>query len=121
GCITSLATSPPRSTRRTLLLAPDVNVLVYAHRVDEKTHPAYRRWLEQVVRGPQPFALSVLAAVGFLRIVTNPKVYPAPTPLVTAIAAIDQLAAQPDCRLIAPAADHWQRAAALCRAAGASG
>jgi toxin-antitoxin system PIN domain toxin len=89
--------------------------------VDEKVHAAYRRWLEQLVRGPQPFALSVLVAVGFLRIVTNPKIYAAPTLLVTAIATIDQLAAQPNCRLIAPAADHWQRVAALCRATHASG
>jgi predicted nucleic acid-binding protein len=43
---------------------PDVNVLVYAHRVDETWHEAYRVWLDEAVNGPQPFVLSVLVAVG---------------------------------------------------------
>jgi uncharacterized protein len=44
---------------------PDVNLLVFAHRANEKTHAAHRRWLEDVMNGPQPVALSVLVAVGF--------------------------------------------------------
>ena len=32
-----------------LMLAPDINVLVYAHREDLPEHDACRRWLEQVV------------------------------------------------------------------------
>jgi predicted nucleic acid-binding protein len=37
-----------------------------------------------------------------------------------ALAAIDQVAAHPDCRLVAPAADHWQRVATLCRLTSAA-
>lgn len=103
------------------MLAPDVNVLVYAHRTDETAYRLYRRWLEDLIGGPQPFALSVLVAVGFVRIVTNAKAYPSPTPLPMALAVIDELVAQPNCRLIAPAPDHWQRVAELCRATRATG
>ncbi len=53
------------------MLMPDVNVIVYAHRADETVHEAYKRWLTDLVNGRQPFALSVLVAVGFVRIVTN--------------------------------------------------
>jgi uncharacterized protein len=85
---------------------PDVNVLVYAHRVDEAVHPAYRRWVDELVNGPDPFALSVLSAVGFVRIVTNRKIYPQPTPIAIALAAVDQIVAQPRCRLVAPGPSH---------------
>lgn len=100
---------------------PDVNVLVYAHRVDEAVHPAYRRWVDEMVNGPDPFALSVLSAVGFVRIVTNRKIYPQPTPIAIALAAVDQIVAQPRCRLIAPGPSHWGDVARLCRATGATG
>jgi toxin-antitoxin system PIN domain toxin len=103
------------------MLMPDVNVLVYAHRADETVHAAYEEWLAGVVDGAQPFALSVLVAVAFVRIVTNARVYPNPTPLPTALAAIDALATHPRCRVIAPAEDHWTRVAHLCRATGAIG
>jgi len=94
---------------------PDVNLLVYAHRADEKSHAAHRRWLEDVMNGPQPFALSVLVAVGFIRIVTNPRIYAAPTPPQVAIAAIEEIRAQPQCRVVVPGPDHLERVLELCR------
>ncbi len=100
---------------------PDVNVLVYAHRRDEAWHEPYAAWLKQVVDGPEPFALSVLVAVGFLRIVTNGRIYEDPTPLPAALAAVEQLAAHPRCRLTTPGAGHLADVARLCRAVGATG
>ena len=103
------------------MLMPDVNVLIYAHRQDEAWHEPYADWLKQVVDGPEPFALSVLVAVGFIRIVTNPRIYEDPTPLPVAIAAMEQLAGHPRCRISAPGADHLDDVARLCRAVGATG
>jgi hypothetical protein len=100
---------------------PDINVLVYAHRADETVHAPYRAWLENLADSPEPFALSVLVAVGFVRIVTNPKIYTPATPLATALAAIDALASHPGCRMVAPGSDHWSRVADLCRRSGATG
>lgn len=100
---------------------PDVNVLVYAHRADEKVHVPYKRWLTEVVNGPEPFALSLLVAVGFVRVVTNAKIYRLPTPLPTALAVIDQLIAHPRCRSVAPSSQHWRQVADLCRATHAQG
>ncbi len=103
------------------MLMPDINVLVYAHREDEKVHGGYRRWLEELANGPEPFALSVLVAVGFARIVTNPEIYASPTPLASALAVVDGLVACPQCRVVAPGVDHWLRVAELCRATAAAG
>ncbi len=100
---------------------PDVNVLVYAHRAAEPDHVRYRGWMNDLCNGPEAFALSVLVAVAFVRIVTNPRAYSPATPLPLALAAMDQIASHPRCRLVAPAADHWSRVAALCRATRATG
>lgn len=103
------------------MLMPDVNILVYAHREDERTHARYRDWLERTVDAVQPFALSVLVAVGFVRIVTNQRIYPVPTPLPLALATVEALAAHPRCRLVAPGAGHLSDVAGLCRLTGATG
>jgi toxin-antitoxin system PIN domain toxin len=100
---------------------PDVNILVFAHRQDEAVHRPYKAWLEKLVAGPQPFALSVLVAVGFVRVVTNPKIFRTPTPLPLALATIDELAASPQCRWVAPDTNHFAAVAALCRSARATG
>ena len=103
------------------MLMPDMNVLVYAHRQDEAWHQPYAAWLKQVIDGAEPFALSVLVAVAFLRIVTNGRIYQDPTPLPAALAAVEQLAAHPRCRLATPGATHLADVVRLCRAVGATG
>jgi toxin-antitoxin system PIN domain toxin len=103
------------------MLMPDVNILVYAHREDERTHAPYRQWLERTVDAVQPFALSVLVAVGFVRVVTNPRIYAAPTPLPLALATVEALASHPRCRLVAPGAGHLADVVALCRSTGVAG
>ena len=103
------------------MLMPDVNVVVYAHRRDEAIHEAYRQWLEELVSGPEPFALSILVAVGFLRIVTNPRIFAAPTPLPVALATVETLRSRPNCRLLLPGPRHWSLVHRLCCEADARG
>jgi toxin-antitoxin system PIN domain toxin len=100
---------------------PDVNVLVYAHRKDETRHQPYAEWLRQTVDSPEPFALSVLVAVGFIRIVTNPRIYADATPLPVALAAIESLAVHPRCRVAVPGPTHLDDVVRLCRATSATG
>lgn len=61
------------------MILPDVNVLVYAHRLDSPDHDRYRNWLEGVLNGDEPFGIAELVLSGFLRIVTHPRVFRAPT------------------------------------------
>ena len=70
---------------------PDVNVLIYAHREENPDHPFYQNWLEDLINGPEPFALSPLVAVAFVRIVTHPSFSSSPTPLPQALSVIDSL------------------------------
>ena len=52
---------------------------------------------------------------------TNRKIYPQPTPIATAVAAVDQIIAHPHSRVIAPGPSHWGDVARLCSATGATG
>jgi uncharacterized protein len=103
------------------MLMPDVNILVYAHREDEEWHEGYAKWLKDIIDGAEPFALSVLVAVGFVRIVTNRRIYQDPTPLPVALAVIEQIMAHPRCRVTTPSSTHLRDVLRLCRDAGTAG
>ena len=61
------------------MILPDINVLIYAHREDSPEHAVYAEWLRRLVAGPEPFALSSHTLAGFLRIVTNRRIFKPPT------------------------------------------
>ena len=107
--------------RTATMLLPDVNVLIYAHRVDAQLHPLYAKWLINLADGSEPFALSELVASAFVRIVTNPKVFKPATPLADALAFIDQLRALPHCHPLVPGARNWEIFSRVCRDSSAHG
>ena len=102
------------------MLMPDVNVLVYAHRSDSTDdHEAYAAWLTDRATGREPFALSSLALVGVVRIVTNPRVFHRPSTLEEVFAFIGELVARPNARVVHPGPHHLAIFEELCRSAGA--
>lgn len=87
---------------------PDVNILIYAHRRDERNHEFYRGWMEQTANSSEPFALSALVAAAFVRITTHPRFPGGPTPLEDAIRVIESLLAVETCHLVCPGPRHWE-------------
>jgi len=57
----------------------DANVLVYAHREESIEHEAFAAFLCELAEGPSAFGLSEAVLSGFVRIVTNPRVFQQPT------------------------------------------
>lgn len=94
---------------------PDVNVLIYAHREDAPEHERYARWLQALTTSDEPFALSDVVLSGFLRIVTNPRIFDPATPMDTALAFCQRLVDWPRASLITPSRRHWDLFAGLCR------
>ena len=84
-------------------------------------HEAYRGWLASLAEGRQPFALSSLVAAGFVRIVTNRRIFPEPTPLSAALHNVKALASRPGCRVVGPGPRHLELLDAVCRAAEVAG
>jgi toxin-antitoxin system PIN domain toxin len=103
------------------VLLPDVHVLIYAHRAESPEHPSYAQWLRDLASGPEPFALSALGASGFVRIVTNPKIWSEPTTLADALEFIDRLRSRSNARVLTHGAASWDIFAKLCKAARARG
>lgn len=71
------------------MILPDVNVLVHAFRRESPRHEVYRDWLHQAVTDRAGLALAEPVLTGFVRVVTNPRVFavPAPTPLAVQLVA----------------------------------
>ena len=103
------------------MLAPDVNVLVYAFREELPEHESCRRWLEGVVQADAAFAGFDRVLSGFLRIVTHPRIFKTPTPLDAALDFVDVLRTRPNCVLVQPGARHWEIFERLCRESRARG
>ncbi len=103
------------------MILPDVNVLVYAHRVDAPKHTAYREWLEGVINSDQAYGLADLVLSGFLRIVTHPRVFARPSGLDQALAFVTEIRDQPNCVPVGPGPRHWDIFVRLCRTATVKG
>jgi toxin-antitoxin system PIN domain toxin len=99
----------------------DVNVLVYAHRLDAVRHQEYAEWLRDLLAGQEPYGISDLVLSGFLRIVTNPKVFRQPTSMETALVFAQLVRTQPNCVPVEPGQRHWEIFIELCRIAGVKG
>ena len=104
------------------MLLPDVNVLIYSHIVDSTPdHSDYAAWLTRLARGPEPFALSVLVLAGFVRIVTNPRIFERPSSTDMAFSFVSSLLERPTARVVGPGPDHLTILEQLCRDSAATG
>ena len=101
------------------MILPDVNVLIYAFRADSEMHGVYRPWLEAVVNGDEPFAVSLQVISSAIRIVTNSKAFVRPETTVAAFAFANAVIRSPNCRIVEPGPRHWDIFQTLCRKSNA--
>lgn len=99
----------------------DVNVLVYAHRQDLPQHQRFSDWLKEEVESGRGYALCDASLTGFLRVVTNGRIFENPTPLDVALQTIEELRGQPGAIHLSPGPRHWPLFGELCSAVGARG
>jgi uncharacterized protein len=80
-------------------VTPDVNLLVAAFRGDHSHHRIARAWLLQVreacAQGRQSLTLLPMVVAGFLRLVTNNRVFTNPDTIEGAIAFLDVIVDSP--------------------------
>lgn len=103
------------------MIIPDVNVLVIAHRRDASRHERMLGWLEAAVNGANPIGVPSIVLSGFIRIVTHPKVFAIPTPLVEALAFCEAIKDAPNASPIIPGPRHWRIFTELCALSEARG
>ena len=90
-------------------MTPDVNVLIAAFRRDHPQHGVARTWLDQArarcAEGSTSLLLLPVVVAGFLRLVTNPRVFVDPDPIEDAVALVDVLLSSPGVDLQVGAAE----------------
>lgn len=104
-------------------MIPDINVLVAASRTDHPHYQVARNWLESALAecatGGSLEILPMVAA-GFLRLVTNKRIFSEPTPIKEALAFIDALLAVAGAEMLSTGRE-WPQLRRLCQARDLSG
>ena len=99
------------------MLVPDVNVPIYAHRIDVSDHKRHLAWLEGMINDDAAYGMVDMVLSSFIRIVTHPRVFSPPSALDDALAFVDALRSRPNCVTVAPGPRHWALFVSLCRRA----
>jgi len=90
------------------VIAIDTNLLVYAHRGDSPWHEKALELLTELANSGSPWAIPWPCVHEFLAIATHPRIYDPPSPLATALAAIQAWQASPGLRFLAEGPGYWQ-------------
>lgn len=103
------------------MLVADVNLLLYATNADSPRHAAAKRWWEKVLSGDETIALPWLVILAFLRISTNPKIFPKPLEPIVALRIVDEWLALPSVQILEPTERHWGILKDLLASSGTAG
>ncbi len=91
------------------MILPDVNTLVYAFHRDAVGHDRYADWLSAVLAGSEPLMLADVVLTGFLRVVTNRRIFTDPAPMQAALSFVEVLRAAPVSSALSPSDATWRQ------------
>ena len=97
------------------MIAIDTNILVYAHRRDSSFHQRARDRMQEYAQGDAAWAIPWPCVHEFLAIVTNPRIFKQPTPVVAALTQIESWLESPTLRLLGEEEGYWLVLADLVR------
>jgi len=103
------------------VIIPDVNVLIYAFREDLPDHARYREWLVRTLAADEPVALPGQVVSGFMRVVTNPRVFSPAVPPAEAARYVQALRSAPGAVELRLADSHVGTFLRLCVEVNAKG
>ena len=103
------------------MIVPDVNVLIYAFRVDSADHSKYRTWLSDLVNGVAAYGMVPQVLASVIRICTHPRIFTQPSSLDEVLAFCNVLLEAPNATLITPRERHWSIFQSLCARLKATG
>ncbi len=84
------------------MIIPDINLLIYAHNEQAPDHQKARTWWEGLLNGRDPVGLPWIAAGGFIRLMTNPRVLERPMGAKQATSCVRDWLDAPPTRIIHP-------------------
>jgi toxin-antitoxin system PIN domain toxin len=99
----------------------DLNVLLYTVNENAVHHRAASRWWHQATNGEEPIGFHWMVLLGFLRLTTNPAVFPRPLDPDIAIRKVDSWLSLPVARLVQEKDEHWEILRRLLGETGTAG
>lgn len=103
------------------MIAVDTNILVYAHRSDSSFHGSALDTMVSLAEGQQRWAIPWPSVHEFLAITTHPRIYSPPTPMTTAVDALNEWLSSPSCKPIGEGEGYFSRLVDLVRHGKVSG
>jgi toxin-antitoxin system PIN domain toxin len=103
------------------MIVPDINILIYAYDSLSSRHAAAKAFLEKAFQGPEIIGLSPSVILGFVRLLSNPKVVKAPISPPELLKCVQAWLEIPAVRLVTPGYRHFSIMEKLFRESGASG
>ena len=100
------------------MIVPDLNLLVYAHNEDAPNHGAAKEWWESLVNGVERVGVPWVVSVGFVRLMTHPRVLVHPVTPDEAVDYVHEWFQFPQITPINPGADHLNHFRRILSAAG---
>jgi hypothetical protein len=97
----------------------DANLLVYAHVTQFAQHEKARCWLDERLNGSLPVGFPWSTLIAFLRLVTNPRIFERPEPIVQAWHQVETWLDSPVAWIPQPTAGHREVLATLLVSHGA--
>jgi toxin-antitoxin system PIN domain toxin len=99
----------------------DLNVLLYAVNRDAAHHTRVLDWWGEAIADEEPIGLAWVVLLGFLRVATNPRIFPRPLGADTALAKLDAWLSLDNTRLVTEREEHWGTLRSLLVEAGTAG
>jgi hypothetical protein len=99
----------------------DLNVLLYAVNRDATHHEVALAWWESNLSSDESVGLPWVVLLGFLRIATNPRIFPRPLDPAEAMGRIDAWLACDTTCVVTENDEHWPTLRRLLAASGTAG
>lgn len=103
------------------MIVPDTNLLIYAHDSGSPFHARSKAWWEELLNGSELVGLCPVVALGFTRLITNPKLFENPLPVPRAISFVRTWLRTPVVRVLDSTGTDLDTALHLLEASGSSG
>lgn len=90
------------------MILVDANVLLYAYDSRSPHHASCRAWVEAAFSGDEPIAVSWVTVLAFLRISTNPRIFPQPLRADEAMEIVTSWLARPAVSVLDAGERCWE-------------
>lgn len=99
----------------------DANVLLYAVNRQSPQHDSAHGWLTEALSGRESIGLPWVSLLAFIRISTNPRVFPHALPVAEACAVVESWSGAPAAVPVHPTSRHASLLRGLLQQAGTAG